>query len=455
MTTNEKTKIINVLSNIFLKDYGYCSTVLKQELVDTKKLPLNVLSKIMSQPTVLNDLDFSIVIWLYQALSNSQKYKYTLPVIQTIFSTEEIEQSLMYEYVEPPKKEDTEVISTTKFKTGQGRPKKQTSFKFQNKYLFLEEVTKDLSEKDATRLYNLYTTVFNKIEESELFLEKEVNKFTIDELIDLFEKNGWTTLNAFRARKNHLKTYITWLNKKQSIILKKGDKLPISTISIDNISGITKIKQLFIKDFDDLVDMLDTVFDTEQYIMFKLMAYLSWFGFTHNEIFNLLKTDVDFSNSTISSWKSGHIVSHLPEEVMQLCKQCIAATEYTQEVDGKSLYFTYKNNNYLIRTFNPTSQTVSDKQNNKPVTYTYVAKMYYLWSKFSKHLNIMNPHYGRDISLPRIYKSGMYYKIYEYEQTENIEITQALINEICRVSEDTGKDIFLADYLQWKNAFYE
>lgn len=455
MTTNEKTKIINVLSNIFLKDYGYCSTVLKQELVDTKKLPLNILSKIMSQPAVLNDLDFSIVIWLYQALSNSQKYRYTLPVMQTIFSTEEIEQSLVYEYVEPPKKEDIELLNTAKFKTGQGRPKKQKTFKLQNKYLFLEELVQNLNETEATRLYNLYTTVFNKIEESEILLEKEVNKFTIDELIDLFEKNGWTTLNVFRARKNHIKTYITWLNKKQNIILKKGEKLPISTVSIDNISGITRIRQLFIKDFEDLEDMLDTVFDTDQYIMFKLMAYLSWFGFTHNEIFNLLKSDVDFSHSTISSWKSGHTVSNLPEEVMQLCKQCITVTDYTQEVDGKSLYFTYKNNNYLIRTFNPTSQAVSDKQNDKPVTYTYVAKMYYLWSKFSKHLSIMNPHYGRDISLPRIYKSGMYHKIYEYEQAENIVITQALINEICRVSEDTGKDIFLADYLQWKNAFYE
>lgn len=455
MTTNEKTKIINVLSNIFLKDYGYCSTVLKQELVDTKKLPLNILSKIMSQPAVLNDLDFSIVIWLYQALSNSQKYRYTLPVMQTIFSIEEIEQSLVYEYVEPPKKEDIELLNTAKFKTGQGRPKKQKTFKLQNKYLFLEELVQNLNETEATRLYNLYTTVFNKIEESEILLEKEVNKFTIDELIDLFEKNGWTTLNVFRARKNHIKTYITWLNKKQNIILKKGEKLPISTVSIDSISGITRIRQLFIKDFEDLEDMLDTVFDTDQYIMFKLMAYLSWFGFTHNEIFNLLKSDVDFSHSTISSWKSGHTVSNLPEEVMQLCKQCITVTDYTQEVDGKSLYFTYKNNNYLIRTFNPTSQAVSDKQNDKPVTYTYVAKMYYLWSKFSKHLNIMNPHYGRDISLPRIYKSGMYHKIYEYEQAENIVITQALINEICRVSEDTGKDIFLADYLQWKNAFYE
>ena len=454
MTTTEKTKVIEILSNIFIKDYGYCSQLFKEHLVETNKLPLNVLSRIMSQPTLLvNEFDFSIVVWLYQILIDNSKYHNLLPVPTLIFGAEELQQAENYIYKED--ETQTQLPQSVSLNKQHKVTNRTKTYYYSNKNEFLKDITKNKDEKTVDRLYTAYCGIFNKLEDIEKLLNKEVNMFSVDELLDLCEKNGWTTFGSFRVRKSLLKTYITWLNKKQNIVSKGKKTLPIEMINMEHISGITKVRQLFIKDFEELQDMIETVFDTDQYIMFKLFCYLSWFGFIPEELYELLKSDVDFANSAITSWKTGYSVSRLPECVMDLCRECATAVEYVHERINREAILTYKDNKYLFRSFNATNQNVVMEFSDKPININFVTRHYRTWNKLSANLGVMHPHYGRDLSVQRIYKSGMYYKIYEYEQANSIEnITQKHIDELCRIPEDTGKVILVTDYLQWKNAFY-
>jgi integrase len=286
--------------------------------------------------------------------------------------------------------------------------------------------------------------------------KKDLTEFNLKELIDLFESCEWNKANTFAQRKSVMKQYIDWC-----VIQNKANTLhPIYRIELGDIVGSKKLDRQYFKNLDDLKDCLIEIFDNadvidnSQFIFAKLVYCLCWLGFTREEVRFLKKQNVNLQNKSIVSELSGYKADNINDYIISLAKECIEAEEYTTKNRYNDRPVKYRNNDYLIRT--KTSASVPE---DDPVTDNY---FFNINARFREIVNDLSPYdkyYTKSITCDSVYYSGLYYKMYEREKENGLQLSKTDYDELSqtsRISKENalGLAFFYDDYHKWLKYFY-
>ena len=296
---------------------------------------------------------------------------------------------------------------------------------------------------------------FNAIGITEQQNQKDFSEFTFKEVLDLFERNEWQHANTFAHNKSILKQYVDFCKTQNKI---SGDTHPIERISKNDIVGTIKFDRQYFKSPDDCIECLEDVYnsadvdDSSQFIPAKSVYNLSSLRFTKEEIRFFKKDDFNAEERSITSSLSGFKVNNLSDYVVKLLQECIDIKDYVSHNKYAERNIYYQENDYLIRTTK--SLRVVE---NEPVNEVYFNNINVKFNKITSSYSPTSKYYKKSITCDSIYNSGMYFKLYEYENDhQSLEYNYELLNELGRFDTDdvTMLGRFYDNYLKWRKYFY-
>jgi hypothetical protein len=288
-------------------------------------------------------------------------------------------------------------------------------------------------------------------------IENQLNKdlcfFNLREIINLFEQLKWISSGSFSTNKNLIQNYFKWNHEKGKI---NYDNIKnIEYLKVSDLSGDALYRQSYFKDFNELnnavnatVDSVDVPdshrFDTELSII-----YLSWIGFTLVEISNMLKSDVSIVNNSIKCSYSNKNIDNIPDYIMDFLREYRESTGY----DVAKGFAEYKRGNYLIRT-----RRINDID-TIALTDKVLRTCLSNFSKLTENIDISSPFYGKTFIHLAIYSSGIFNRLYEYETSNNMKITNKdseLFQKIYiedKINYVKSVKIY-NNYIKWRKYFY-
>lgn len=296
---------------------------------------------------------------------------------------------------------------------------------------------------------------FNVVGITEKQNQKDFSEFTFKEVLDLFERNEWQHANTFAHNKSILKQYIDWCKSQNKI---SGDIHPIERINKDDITGTIKFDRQYFKSYDDFCGCLEEVYnnadvdDISQFLIPKLVYHLSWLGLTKEEIRFLKKDDFNIKDKSISSKLSGYKLSGLSEYVVKLIQECIDIKSYSSHNIYSERSVEYQDNDFLIRTMKNIRAPDID-----PVSELYFNNINVKFSKITGSYNPTAKYYKKGITCDSVYYSGLYYRIYEYENTnKSLNYNYDILGTMCRMDLDNviGLSMCYDNYSKWRKYFY-
>jgi hypothetical protein len=277
--------------------------------------------------------------------------------------------------------------------------------------------------------------LFQKLEPHEEDEQKDLCDMSLGEAKQSIEMLGLTSMSTKMQTISHLRKYVQWCILKGYAKTKENR---IDLILAKDLDDITFVKSKFFGSLEQLQKFIDSVFTDEQ-VMYKAMCYLLWIGYSENELPNIKKTDVNFSNNSICH--NGKTFKNIPKNIMDLFKECInVKTIFTTNKTQK-----YNDTQYLLRSLE-NKKTKTDK-----IVIAYIKTII---SDNSKDYR-KNENEKLYITSKRIWESGCYYRIYEYEKNGG-EVKDILVKEFDIVPDQYKLKGFRKtnDYINWKRAFY-
>jgi hypothetical protein len=286
-------------------------------------------------------------------------------------------------------------------------------------------------------------------------LDKDFVDFNLNDVINLFEINAWTKSNTFASRKSILKQYVKWcesLNKVSSIMH------PIFQLKNEDIKGLIKISSQYIKDFDELKDCYNHVYesldeeDTSQFIYQKTGYNLSFLGFMPEEIRFMQRSHVSFATSSIRSpFDNNYVVNNVNDEIMGLIDECINYDGCVAHNKYGYYKAKYQISNFIIRV--KASKSAPD---GTPVEPHWFGNSINIFKRRAKLLDVDDIYYGKGLTFESVRFCGDCDRLYKLSKTEDIEkdINQS-IAKTSRILADSPMIFFRwSDYQDWRKYFY-
>lgn len=175
---------------------------------------------------------------------------------------------------------------------------------------FLDAVAKNENPKQH---YN-YIKVFSIIKNYVIEKNKSLEEMNIKELDELFFTRFTGRADSIKRIVTYCRRYIRWLQTTGHLSFRDAETHILFDLRYYNTSYITshklyraaKLSSVFFST-EEYVDYMSTVFDEKltqgdntRYYTDIAVFYLSWLGFTIDEMLKLKKNDFDFSSRTIA-----------------------------------------------------------------------------------------------------------------------------------------------------------
>ncbi len=288
-------------------------------------------------------------------------------------------------------------------------------------------------------------------------LNKDLCKFNLVEIQNMFMELNIVTKATFENRKSIIKQYLDWCASENLIPFSQEKWLDNFNYENLSINGI--LKKRYFKSFDDLengtkaiIDFCNPV-DIHQFDIMIIVFYLSWFGLTAKQICNLKQTDIDYKSNCI-------IIDNIRYNINDCTKQIICNYLKTDGyyagatmIKGSSEYFdrTYQNTTFLIRRL--TSSTSETYEANE-----IQAKFSPYAFKQTQQFDNINPYKNHKFNLKDIYDSGAFYRLYEYSQKTGVNENNVDMDTLKRILLVSNISIskrtnFIGLYKNWKITF--
>lgn len=264
---------------------------------------------------------------------------------------------------------------------------------------YIEESTVNMMSLSKRKAKNVITSF--------LLLKPEVkfSDLTRDDLIEMFSMLALISQNSFHNRKSEIKDFAKWMNENgyatDEIIYN------ISSIQYSDIDRTPYFDKYYFKDLTDLYDAMEEVFSERgsEFDTFRVSAILVWCGLEVKEICEILKSDFNEDKMEIICSQSGKKVRFL-DEIEHIGRFIIDYKDSdsydSRKLGGRTLK--YMNSKYLLRSYKSAHYTVP-LLSNLAITANRVAK---------------EREDGKLFQLNRISLSGLYYRIYQYENENGV-----------------------------------
>lgn len=292
------------------------------------------------------------------------------------------------------------------------------------------------------RIKKNYENLFYNLSTYEYQLNKdfcEMNtlevKMTIASLKLLSSASQATTLSILRD-------YVDWCIANG----KTNNENPLTTIQIGDIDISVAVRSKLLSSPSRLAEILKIAFEGRDMGYFKqseLMAWLLYFGINRNEIKTLKRKDIDIFAKNLEM-KSAIPLKNEEWDVLGLLKYCSdTETIYVGNKESK-----LSNTPYVFRT--------RENKNSKQLTMADLSLVQRIRKINAEYIE--NTGQLLELSIDRIFKSGVFYRLFLLEKSQ-IKITDRIIlNEFGLNYEN--KNTFSneaikkkMDYRNWKKAF--
>jgi hypothetical protein len=282
-------------------------------------------------------------------------------------------------------------------------------------------------------------------------IEDEIGKglehnYTYNELIELLRMMRSRKVATFGTDKARISGYLRWVQANGYNVADSMDAL--AGIRWEDVGAANAVLEMYFKDFDHLqMDITKAVnnspvIDERQLDTPIAIVYLAWFGATIGEAINVKKSGLGVASNTISM--GGRKVA-VPESVVQFLVD-YAESDGFDSVSHKTRarFFKYKDSQALLRSSRAPALLASSVKN--------------LLAIFSKYYFDREDKLGGKFSYSYVYDSGMYSRIFEYEQQNGMVNTKDLMlvsNLFCEeVSTRPSANIKMREYKRWKETFH-
>lgn len=238
---------------------------------------------------------------------------------------------------------------------------------------------------------------------------------------------------TFTNIKSRLKNVIEWailnsiMNPNQLDLLQSITYEDIADSEVTSASYVSSPKEL-----KNILN-IDPNF-TGKYNTFKAAFFLCWCGIKPPEIGDIKKDQVK-KNGIVDA--DGELILVDDEYIIDFLNRYKNSTCFITEYFGRDTEMQYKDGIYLLRTYK-----------NDHITYKQIRAS---TSRLSKEV------LSKELSLGKVYESGMYYRMYLDEQKNG----EFKAKQVERISNLYGKKISqqfcyrkLTDYRRWRDTFY-
>ena len=275
---------------------------------------------------------------------------------------------------------------------------------------YIEESTLKMNEC-SKRQIEVFLTKFFSFKE-----DVEYNDLTKQDLIDMFSELTLMSANSFYTYKSKINDFMKWMKEQgygSEQVLKN-----LSDVQFTDINRSGFYNTYYFRDYDDLFNTIDVVFKQRgtEFDTFKSAALLVWFGIDIKDVPQILKNDLDEDEGTIIHPGTKEKIKLPANAVYLLARYRDAQTYDSRKFGGRAL--TYVDSQYLFRSYKNAYFTT------KQINY------------FSISANNVAEEFGKIFQWNKIYLSGIYNRIYEYELQHG---------NIGRTNYDVLKTFFVGD----------
>ena len=259
-----------------------------------------------------------------------------------------------------------------------------------NLEMFLSEKIKNSSPSTA----KYYTDFYKRV--SSLFpTDKEPAQFEKDDFVCILTKLNARTVATFRTDKCNIIEYFKWLANRGEMT--EEQIVECSNISYDDIDDSDSHRIYYFKNFNDLYSCLEDAIsykristeESDEYNAVRCAVYLAWYGFTLEEIVNVLKADVNEKYLIVYKGKDKVPVQISPK-AMQYISKYRNSISYTSAKFGRLVEISYKKSEYLFRSYK-----------NEKIPKTSINTMLAAISEHHKDV-------GKKFAHGKIHQSGMF-----------------------------------------------
>lgn len=266
---------------------------------------------------------------------------------------------------------------------------------------FLAAKTEGQSEPTVKAYENFYRRMATFFPE-----DKSPAKFTHSDFLNILQNMNATSAGTFTVAKSSISDWVQWMIERSEMTQEQLDTL--AKIQYSNLDYSDTYRTYYFRNFDELWEALDQNiglhldgdFDNDgEFDTFRCAVYLSWYGFTLNDIVEILKSDISPADSVIYRGKE-RIPVRIGDKAMNYIRDYAAKESFRSRKFGKpdGVEMRYKDSKYLFRSCK------SAKMNPNQI------------SAMTRYTNPFFEEIGKHFAFNKIYLSGVYYRIYLDEQ---------------------------------------
>lgn len=218
---------------------------------------------------------------------------------------------------------------------------------------------------------------------------------TRQDMLDIYSQLAIMKMNVFQSHKSKISDFMKWMYETGNGSIKPLEE--IREIFFENVDRTAFYDTYYFENLADLNGLMEDVFgkDVCDFSTFRCAALLVWHGIPVKHLPDILKSDFK-DDGTITDPFTGEVFHISPMVIPYLRNYRDADTFDSGKFGGMTV--PYKQTQYLFRTYK--SAHMTDKQLINTSSNAIKAAV----------------ETGRIFQWERIYDSGLYYRVHEYEK---------------------------------------
>lgn len=259
---------------------------------------------------------------------------------------------------------------------------------------YLDETTFNVSKASRVNLYNLLTKFFN------LKPSVEFADLTKADLIEMYSQLMQTS-GSFIAHKSKINDFAKWMYEEgYGTIQLLND---ISELQYSDVNRESLYQSYYFRDIEELWELMSIVFSERgsEFDTFKSAALLVWLGIEINDLTEMLKSDLNEDDMSIVHPITKQVIQipdiDLHDKIFYFLISYRDAISYDTAKFG-GCTFSYAPSAYLFRSYKNAHFTPNQL---KHISY---------------NANNLAKEYKKVFQWNRIFQSGLYYRIDQYEK---------------------------------------
>ena len=218
---------------------------------------------------------------------------------------------------------------------------------------------------------------------------------TRQDMLDIYSQLAIMKMNVFQSHKSKISDFMKWMYETGNGSIKPLEE--IREIFFENVDRTACYDTYYFENLADLNGLMEDVFgkDVCDFSTFRCAALLVWHGIPVKHLPDILKSDFK-DDGTITDPFTGEIFHISPMVIPYLRNYRDADTFDSGKFGGMTV--PYKQTQYLFRTYKSAHMTDKQLINTSSNAIKAAAET------------------GRIFQWERIYDSGLYYRVHEYEK---------------------------------------